>query len=141
MTYRDVKKLWKGFSDLVEALDSEPGQESFKTPVQFKDHARKWARFFREVHHDEDVTPYIHALVYHVPQFLEKCGGLSIFQLPASGKEKPPTIKNVPPGNTEGRTEIQLHKASYGKRKQKNLCQSKQSLQKKENISEKWAYR
>lgn len=79
MTYRDVKKLWKGFSDLVEALDSEPGQESFKTPVQFKDHARKWARFFREVHHDEDVTPYIHALVYHVPQFLEKCGGLSIF--------------------------------------------------------------
>ena len=63
------------------------------------------------------------------------------FQLPASGKEKPPTIKNVPPRNTEGRTEIQLHKASYGKRKQKNLCQSKQSLQNKENISEKWAYR
>ncbi|XP_022796783.1 uncharacterized protein LOC111335191 [Stylophora pistillata] len=27
----------------------------------------------------QDVTPYIHALVYHVPQFLEKCGGLSIF--------------------------------------------------------------
>ena len=46
------------------------------------------------------------------------------FQLPASGKEKPPTIKNVPPGNTEGRTEIQLRKASYGKRKQENLCQS-----------------
>ena len=37
--------------------------------------------------------------------------------------------------------EIQLHKASYGKREQKNLCQSKQSLQNKENISEKWAYR
>lgn len=79
MTYRDVKKLWKGFSNLVVALDSEPGQEHYKTPEQFKDLARKWARLFRMVHHDEDETPYIHALVYHVPQFLEKCGGLSIF--------------------------------------------------------------
>jgi len=29
------------------------------------------------VHFDEDVTPYIHALVYHVPQFLEKCGSIA----------------------------------------------------------------
>ena len=63
------------------------------------------------------------------------------FSIASQWKRKPPTIKNVPPGNTEGRTEIQLHKASYGKRKQENLCQSKQSLQNKENISEKWAYR
>ena len=40
----------------MEALDSEPGQESYKTPVQLKDHARKWARFFREVHHDEVIV-------------------------------------------------------------------------------------
>ncbi|XP_067023592.1 uncharacterized protein [Acropora muricata] len=79
MSYKDVKKLWKGFSDLVEALDSEPGQENYKTPQQFKDHARMWARFFQVVHYDEDVTSYIHALVYHVPQFLEQCGALSIF--------------------------------------------------------------
>ena len=39
--------------DLVEALDLEPGQENYKTPQQFKDHARKWARFFQVVHHDE----------------------------------------------------------------------------------------
>lgn len=43
----------QGFSDLVWALDSEPGQENYKTPEEFKDHARKWARFFRVVHHDE----------------------------------------------------------------------------------------
>jgi len=63
------------------------------------------------------------------------------FQLSASGKEKPPTIQNVSPGYTKGRTEIQLHKASYGKRKQKNLCQSKRSLQNRESTSEKGAYR
>jgi len=37
----------------VEALDSGPGQENYKTEEQLKDHAKKWARFFRVLHHDE----------------------------------------------------------------------------------------
>ena len=45
---------------MIKALNAEPGQEEYNAPLQFKDHARKWATFFREVHFDEDVTPYIH---------------------------------------------------------------------------------
>ncbi|CAH3154023.1 unnamed protein product, partial [Porites lobata] len=73
------KKCEKGFDELVTALEAEPGQECYKPPDLFREQARKWAMFFRVVHFDEDITPYIHALAYHVPQFLEGCGSISIF--------------------------------------------------------------
>ena len=47
----------------MDAVDPEPGQESYKTPEQFKDHTRKWARFFGEVHHDE-VTVFFASIAF-----------------------------------------------------------------------------
>ena len=44
----------------MKALNAEPGQKDYKALLQFKDHARRWATFYREVHFDEDVTPNIH---------------------------------------------------------------------------------
>ncbi|KAL9977207.1 hypothetical protein ACROYT_G014586 [Oculina patagonica] len=60
MTYKNVKKVWKGFADLYAALEAEPGDENYKSPEQFQGQVRNWAKFFKAVHFDEDVTPYIH---------------------------------------------------------------------------------
>jgi len=59
---------------LIVALRANPEDANYTTPETFHHHARQWAINFRCVTFDEDVTPYIHVLVYHCHQFLEKYG-------------------------------------------------------------------
>ncbi|XP_068690075.1 uncharacterized protein [Montipora foliosa] len=66
--------LWKDFSTLMMALRANPGDEAYMLPDNFHERGRQWDTNFRYVTFDEDVTPYIHVLVYHCHQFLEKYG-------------------------------------------------------------------
>lgn len=59
---KTTESYFQGFGELFGALEAEPGKEQYKSPEQFKERARNWAKFCRIVHFDEDVTPYIHGI-------------------------------------------------------------------------------
>ena len=59
---KTTESYFQGFGELFGALEAEPDEEQYKSPKQFKEQARNWAKFFRIVHFDEDVTPYIHGI-------------------------------------------------------------------------------
>nr|XP_022301977.1 uncharacterized protein LOC111109978 [Crassostrea virginica] len=67
-----LQDIWSQFHDLMESLRALPGTENYKDADTFAKEAKEWATEFRKQTFDEDVIPYIHAMVYHVPQFLQK---------------------------------------------------------------------
>nr|XP_011426297.2 uncharacterized protein LOC105327491 [Crassostrea gigas] len=66
-----LQDLWSGFHMLMESLRALPGTDNYKDMETFAKEAKEWATEFRKQTFDEDVIPYIHAMVYHVPQFLQ----------------------------------------------------------------------
>lgn len=66
-----LQDLWSGFHELMESLRALPGTDNYKNVETFAKEAKEWATEFRKQTFDEDVIPYIHAMVYHVPQFLQ----------------------------------------------------------------------
>ena len=60
------------FRELYAALEAEPGEQHYKSPQQFKEQGRNLAKFFRVVHFDEDVTPYIHGKLNHFSTSLKQ---------------------------------------------------------------------
>lgn len=67
-----LQEIWQEFHQLMESLRVLPNSTTYKTAEIFHNDAKEWASNFRKQTFDEDVIPYIHALVYHVPQFLGK---------------------------------------------------------------------
>lgn len=63
----------------MRALQVEEDHPDYIHPNNFQDHARDWGKLFMELFYDDDLTPYIHAFVYHVPQFLQMHGTLINF--------------------------------------------------------------
>ncbi|KAL9953844.1 hypothetical protein ACROYT_G041316 [Oculina patagonica] len=74
-----VNDLWGGFKTLTRALQVKEDHPDYIQPKDFQSHARNWGKFFMELIYDDDLTPYIHAFVYHVPQFLQMHGTLINF--------------------------------------------------------------
>ncbi|KAK7501225.1 hypothetical protein BaRGS_00007710, partial [Batillaria attramentaria] len=64
--------VWNDFSKLMTALKALPGTENYMKPEQFQEAARRWANDFRKATDSRAVIPYIHCLVYHVPQALSR---------------------------------------------------------------------
>ncbi|XP_053376941.1 uncharacterized protein LOC128547783 [Mercenaria mercenaria] len=69
-----LQELWIEFDDLMEALRALPQTEKYMESNEFHLKAKAWASKFRKLTFDEDVTPYIHTMVYHVPYFLKRFG-------------------------------------------------------------------
>ena len=85
-----IKAVWSGFLDLLAVVDGEillSDQEILK----FKLAAKSWVNgltapstgdhasaTFQRGMYPGCVTPYIHALVYHVPEMLERCREMGI---------------------------------------------------------------
>ena len=46
---------------------------------QIKESVTKWLKLFLEVYQTKHVTPYMHTLVYHVPEFIGLYGCLAPF--------------------------------------------------------------
>ncbi|CAG8645428.1 2107_t:CDS:2, partial [Scutellospora calospora] len=75
-----VRKLWSGFSELYKMLD-----QNKLTGNIFRIKAREWLSIFltpsqiipgtntidKGLYTPSDITPYIHVLIYHVPEFLD----------------------------------------------------------------------
>ncbi|XP_035671223.1 uncharacterized protein LOC118412456 [Branchiostoma floridae] len=68
----NVVQLWKDFEVLAVAMKAKPGDSGHLSASSFKEKALCWGRSFRQVTFDEHVTPYIHTMCYHLPQFLDK---------------------------------------------------------------------
>lgn len=74
-----IDNLWKGFQTLMRALQVQENDPDYLEPQCFKTYVREWGKLFLEMYYDDDITPYIHTFVYHVPQFLEMHGTLMQF--------------------------------------------------------------
>ena len=74
------------FNELMSALTAERTSPAYIEPDQFQKKARSFINSAREVFFDEDITPYMHTLAYHVPQFLKLYG--TIYQFNCQPVEK-----------------------------------------------------
>ena len=73
----NVQKIWKDFLNIyttlcLNSIDDEKIKE-FKTTV------KEWLVLFLSVYQTKNVTPYIHTLVFHIPEFLDLYGSLAPF--------------------------------------------------------------
>ena len=75
-TSQTVIKIWKDFHELYQIVTSE--NPSIPTYLTCFDKAKAWINLFTSLRDKligyikADVTPYMHALVYHVPLFMKK---------------------------------------------------------------------
>ena len=74
-----IQFLWKTLIELYTALRVPTTSPDYLQPQQFHDKAKVFTRQLRTVYKDWNVTPYIHCLIYHIPQFLEIYGTIYQF--------------------------------------------------------------
>ena len=80
-----IQDIWMEFREIYRTLQSS-------TPLNkdsvdsLRDHVKKWMSLFLTVYQTKHVTPYMHLLVSHIPQFLGIYGTLAPFSL--QGLEK-----------------------------------------------------
>ena len=79
-----IQQLWTDFKKLYKLLQSE--KVSSETASKFGKDAKQWVIDFKQVYQSKNVTPYIHILAQHVPEFLKKYGNL--VQFTQQGMEK-----------------------------------------------------
>ena len=63
----DLEVLWSGFMDIVGGLKLDYTTDDAIANLEGK--IKKWFTKFLELYQAKDVTPYMHALYAHVPQF------------------------------------------------------------------------
>ena len=72
-----VQKIWKDFLSIYSTL-CLTSIESEKIK-QFETTVKDWLNCFLSVYQAKNVTPYIHTLVFHIPEFLTLYGSLAPF--------------------------------------------------------------
>ena len=81
-----IQSLWCSFHALNKRLSKRP-EEVLDTEYQdFGTAAKLWVKDFLDVYHCNKVTPYMHAMMYHVQEFMELYG--SILPFTQQGLEK-----------------------------------------------------
>ncbi|XP_070184467.1 uncharacterized protein [Littorina saxatilis] len=71
-----VQEIWDEFDRLMELIRTAPGSDRSISPADFQKAAKAWAVKFKKHTFKEDVIPYIHVLVYHIPQAMRNHGFL-----------------------------------------------------------------
>ena len=72
-----IQLLWKKFKNLYEKLHSEA--ISCSSTVEFEQEAKTWINDFTKIYQTKHLTPYMHILAMHVPEFLKRYGNLITF--------------------------------------------------------------
>lgn len=70
-----IGKLWGDFFSLISTINSEEFQNIEKLRADIK----AWMKDFISIYQAKDVTPYMHAFLMHVPQFISLHGNLVLF--------------------------------------------------------------
>ena len=76
-----VQKLWMDFKVLYDKTS-----DAHTDPLSFKVEAKSWITMYLSVYQTKHVTPYIHAFVMHVWEFLQLYGSLEAFSQQALEK-------------------------------------------------------
>jgi hypothetical protein len=63
-----IQKLWSDFYEIAELLSSSNQNEI--SIQDFENKTKLWLDLFLSLYQKKHVTPYMHALVWHVPEFL-----------------------------------------------------------------------
>ena len=74
-----IQKLWNDFFNLHQTFCKRPKQISPADIKEFDAQARQWGALFIRTYHDSNVTPYIHALMNHVSEFMTLHGSIAPF--------------------------------------------------------------
>lgn len=73
----DIKRLWGDFAVIMSLVK---GRDIFTDYNRWSSReCKEWVKLFTTVYLAKDLTPYMHALVYHVPEALRIHGNLDIF--------------------------------------------------------------
>ena len=70
-----VQEIWVKFMSLNKCIKSE--KLSSEQILKLADDAKQWVHLFLQVYQTKHVTPYMHALVSHLPEFLKIHGAVS----------------------------------------------------------------
>lgn len=81
-----IQNLWTGLLELNMLFSKPAGALSPLAIDEFKQGAKQWVRDFIDVYHNDNVTPYIHAMMQNVSQFMTIHG--SILSFTQQGLEK-----------------------------------------------------
>ena len=73
-----VQGIWKGFLVIHNRLSSRTAMSSQEVD-NFKIEINGWLQKFLSVYQTKNVTPYIHLLICHIPEFLTKYGTIAPF--------------------------------------------------------------
>ena len=87
-----IQKLWKDFLAIAELLSSSNKDEI--NIEEFSKETKVWLELFLSMYQTKHVTPYMHALVWHVPEFLRLYGTICPFTQQGLGKLNDKTTKD-----------------------------------------------
>ena len=73
-----IQNIWIRFKDIHHDLKKDRYTKS--EVDDFQRLARSFLREFLEIYPSKKVTPYMHVLVFHVPEMLRKHGSISVFE-------------------------------------------------------------
>ena len=74
----DVKKIWEQFYDIYKTLQL-PTTLTITQLSNLKHDLTQWMSLFTCVYQTENVTPYLHVLASHIPEFLKLYGSITPF--------------------------------------------------------------
>lgn len=69
----EIQELWSTFYSIIKTLNSDCDHTTVAS------NAKAWVGDFCSLYQTKHVTPYVHALAMHVPQFIELYGNLTKF--------------------------------------------------------------
>eukprot|EP00732_Lithocolla_globosa_P001622 Lithocolla_globosa_v1_NODE_841_length_3201_cov_10.126828.p2 type:complete len:227 gc:universal NODE_841_length_3201_cov_10.126828:2130-2810(+) len=95
---KEIRRLWNEFDCLWNAVDCWDDEITNLSPQEFKSRAKQWVRdltveaegvpnrrgYKSGMYGTDIITPYIHAFVFHVPEFMTAFGGLKQFSTEAA---------------------------------------------------------
>jgi len=73
-----IQEIWEQFYDIYKALQSNKTITTSKLN-EFQDKLKQWMILFISVYQTTHVTPYMHVMVTHVPEFLKLYGCIAPF--------------------------------------------------------------
>lgn len=72
-----IQEIWSSFMQLNKTIHS---QDMSRIEIEtFKESAKVWLQLFLSVYQTKHVTPYMHAMIVHLPEFMELYGSIAPF--------------------------------------------------------------
>ncbi|CAB4026649.1 Hypothetical predicted protein, partial [Paramuricea clavata] len=72
----EISELWSKFWEITESLSAASSEINKE---QFHQKSKSFLDLFLNLYQTKHVTPYMHAFTWHVPEFIELYGTISIF--------------------------------------------------------------